>query len=71
MNWKLITPLVLAGALALTQCQVVTAPVKAAGSIVTATVETTGDVVTAPFDAVAGREVRPRREREKDEDQDG
>jgi hypothetical protein len=37
---------------ALSQCQVVTAPIKAVGGIATQTVETTGDVVTAPFDAV-------------------
>lgn len=56
--------------LSLSQCQLVTVPVKAAGSIVTATVETTGDVVTAPFDAVSGREARSRKDRDKDEEED-
>ncbi len=54
----------------LTQCQLVTVPVKAAGSIVTATVETTGDVVTAPFDAVGGRESRSRKDRDNEEDEE-
>ena len=56
--------------LGLSHCQLVTVPVKAAGSIVTATVETTGDVVRAPFDAVGGREARSRNDRGKEEDED-
>ncbi len=41
--------------LLLTQCSLITVPVKTAGSVVETTVKTAGSVVEAPFKAVGGR----------------
>lgn len=70
MNFTLCFSLSIFAMAMMTHCQIVTVPVKAAGSIVTATVETTGDVVTAPFDAVSGRSARSNRDRGEDSEED-